>query len=468
MHPNYCTPFLQPGRLLYIKSPDGDFGWGVLMQFVKRVSKKVYGEQMGFFPVGTNLVSANKPNIFGLTSSLSLPRERQATPLDKDVSTLLLDVMVYCSAESKGSAESSSARGTGAKPVSAGGKGEMKVITCTLSSVEKMSLARLFLPKDLRGPEERKVVHKMVQETRKRCKGEFPILSPVEHLKIKDNKFLQLLEVGVEQFCPEALRPLATFLTPGPLEERLKDHPLHNSPELEQTFNAYAHKMELKAQVRKARRQLSEAESVVQLEELKARKRVLRRLGYTTSSDVIELKGRVSCEISAGDEILLTEMMFNGVFNELSVEHTVGLLSCFVCDEVRAPVRASKDGQAKRALPAELEDAVRLLKETASRIAKVSQESKLQIDEEEYLASFRTDLVEVVLAWCGGAPFSSICKMTDIFEGSIIRNFRRLDELLCQMSSTAKAIGNGPLENKFTAGIAKIKRDIVFAASLYL
>ncbi|KAG5455596.1 MAG: P-loop containing nucleoside triphosphate hydrolase protein, partial [Olpidium bornovanus] len=36
MHPNYCTPFLQPGRLLYIKSPDGDFGWGVLMQFVKR------------------------------------------------------------------------------------------------------------------------------------------------------------------------------------------------------------------------------------------------------------------------------------------------------------------------------------------------------------------------------------------------------------------------------------------------
>ena len=33
------------------------------------------------------------------------------------------------------------------------------------------------------------------------------------------------------------------------------------------------------------------------MDELKCRKRVLRRLGYATSSDVIEMKGRVACEI---------------------------------------------------------------------------------------------------------------------------------------------------------------------------
>jgi len=58
--------------------------------------------------------------------------------------------------------------------------------------------------------------------------------------------------------------------------------------------------------------------------------------------------------------------------------------------------------------------------------------------------------------------------MTDIFEGSIIRAIRRLEELLRQMCSAAKAIGNTELESKFTAGIALIKRDIIFAASLYL
>lgn len=29
----------------------------------------------------------------------------------------------------------------------------------------------------------------------------------------------------------------------------------------------------------------------------------------------------------------MTELIFNGVFNDLSVPQTVALLSCFVCDE---------------------------------------------------------------------------------------------------------------------------------------
>ena len=43
--------------------------------------------------------------------------------------------------------------------------------------------------------------------------------------------------------------------------------------------------------------------------------------------------------------------------------------------------------------------------------------------------------------------------MTDVFEGSIIRCMRRLEELLRQMTMAAKAIGNTNLENKFAEGI---------------
>jgi len=35
-----------------------------------------------------------------------------------------------------------------------------------------------------------------------------------------------------------------------------------------------------------------------------------------------------------------------------------------------------------------------------------------------------------------------ICKICDVYEGSIIRCMRRLDELLKQMSKAAKVIGN--------------------------
>jgi len=37
--------------------------------------------------------------------------------------------------------------------------------------------------------------------------------------------------------------------------------------------------------------------------------------------------------LCSGDELLLTELMFNGAFNDLSVEQAVALLSCFVFQE---------------------------------------------------------------------------------------------------------------------------------------
>ena len=37
--------------------------------------------------------------------------------------------------------------------------------------------------------------------------------------------------------------------------------------------------------------------------------------------------------VCSGDELLLTEMIFNGVFNDLTVQQCVALLSCFVFEE---------------------------------------------------------------------------------------------------------------------------------------
>ena len=56
--------------------------------------------------------------------------------------------------------------------------------------------------------------------------------------------------------------------------------------------------------------------------------------------------------------------------------------------------------------------------ETAKRIARVSKEAKLEIDEETYVESFRPHMMDIVYEWCNGCPFSKICKMTDIFEGN--------------------------------------------------
>jgi len=62
-------------------------------------------------------------------------------------------------------------------------------------------------------------------------------------------------------------------------------------------------------------------------------KRVLRRLGHLDSNDIVTHKGNVACEISAGDEIVITELVFSGLFGKLNEKEVCALLSMFVCDE---------------------------------------------------------------------------------------------------------------------------------------
>ena len=53
-------------------------------------------------------------------------------------------------------------------------------------------------------------------------------------------------------------------------------------------------------------------------------------------------------------------------------------------------------------------------------------------------------------------------------QGSIVRTVRRCEELLRQLIDAAKVIGEHDLAEQFGLCVESIKRDIVFAASLYL
>jgi len=195
------------------------------------------------------------------------------------------------------------------------------------------------------------------------------------------------------------------------------------------------------------------------MDELKCRKRVLRRLKFTDEADVVQMKARVACEISTGDELVLSELMFNRFFNELTPEQCAACLSCFVFEE------KTKESPP---MPEQLLQPFLQIQAEAKTIARISQESKLNVNEQEYLQTFKKELMPVVYEWCKGSSFSDICKMTDVYEGSLIRIFRRLEELLRQMGQGAKVMGNEELEEKFQIALTKVKRDVVAAGSLYL
>lgn len=82
----------------------------------------------------------------------------------------------------------------------------------------------------------------------------------------------------------------------------------------------------------------------------------------------MELKGRVASEISSADELTLTELMFNGVLKDVTVEEMVSLLSCFVWQEKLQ--NATKPREELELLFAQLQD-------TARKVAKVQLECKV-------------------------------------------------------------------------------------------
>ena len=175
-------------------------------------------------------------------------------------------------------------------------------------------------------------------------------------------------------------------------------NPLHNSPRLPDLYNRYAEKVELSDKIKAVKKQITAALSIMQLDELKCRKRVLRRFGFINDAEVVQLKARVACEISTGDELLLSELLFDRFFNELTPEMCAAVLSCFIFEEKsEAP-----------ALKEELARPFREIQAKARQIAKVSQESKLPLVEDEYVATFKYQLMEVVYAWAHGKSFAEI------------------------------------------------------------
>ncbi|KAJ3107729.1 ATP-dependent RNA helicase mtr4 [Phlyctochytrium planicorne] len=427
-HEAYCLPFLQAGRVVRIKmaaSPpkikvkdnkadDGDeeeenppeilnFGLGVIVNFQKRI-----------------------PQLKGkdLSEAVEAPK-------------YIADVLLHCAPGTDPNTKEP-------KPCPDGEVGEMIIVPCALSTFDGMSSIRVFTPKELKTAESRNQLRKTIKEVEKRFPDGVPMLDPFEDMNITDPGFKKIV---------------AKIET---LEKKLQENPLVKSPELPALYEKYASKVLIMKKLRSLKKKVKDTESIIQLDDLKCRRRVLRRLGFISQSDVIEVKGRVACEVSVGDELVLTEMIFNGMFADLSVDQCVALLSCFCCSE-----RSDKNvGQCLKT--DELLKPYERLKETLKYIAKVSIECKLPLDEAEYIAGFRPEMMEVVFQWCKGAKFSAICKLTEIFEGSIIRVFRMLEELLRQMVAASKSIGNTELEAKFSEGIVKIKRDIVFANSLYL
>ncbi|CAK9303687.1 unnamed protein product [Gordionus sp. m RMFG-2023] len=191
------------------------------------------------------------------------------------------------------------------------------------------------------------------------------------------------------------------------------------------------------------------------LPEYEQRIAVLKKLEYIDENHVALMKGRVACCITNA-ELIITELLFWNYFENLSPEIIVGILSCLVCQEkhIETPARTPE-------LVKHQQDFLNI----ARKIADVEMQCK--IDSEKYLESFNFSMMEVVYHWALGKSFKEVATLTTAQEGAIVRCIQRLEEICHNVRNAARIIGETNLYKKMEEASFKIKRDIVFAASLY-
>jgi ATP-dependent RNA helicase DOB1 len=100
------------------------------------------------------------------------------------------------------------------------------------------------------------------------------------------------------------------------------------------------------------------------------------------------------------------------------VEQCVAVLSCLTYDEVN-----KKDGN-DDGLKSFLQNPFLKLQEAARTVARAQIACKIEVDEDQFVDKYNPGMMEAVFAWCKGAKFADVQKLTSTYEGTTIRTLR--------------------------------------------
>jgi antiviral helicase SKI2 len=267
------------------------------------------------------------------------------------------------------------------------------------------------------------------------------VFDPIKNLKIKDMDFVEM-----NQQLKDVRAIIATS-------------PCHDCDLRSEHLAKQEHSTKLREQVAALEFLLSD-QNLLMIPEYESRVRVLKHLGFVNQDGIVQVKGRVARELNNCDELIATELIFQNVLTDMPSDEIVALLSCFVFQE-------KSDNEP--AIPDALKATQKILIDLATKLGELQVDLGVPITPQEFVTeNVNPGLMECVYEWSHGRPFHEIVRLTDVQEGSIVRTIVRLDETLRDFRSAAKLIGNVDLATKMEEASLLIKRDIVFASSLYI
>ena len=175
--------------------------------------------------------------------------------------------------------------------------------------------------------------------------------------------------------------------------------------------------------------------------EFRRKQALLERLGYMKDGKLLP-RGEIARELHT-QELLVTELIFSGVFHEFTEDQIAALAVCIDYEPRRGEFPA-------KSVPFDVD-----------RIREIA--AQVEIVEESYVGTsavrFFTGLAPLAYRWSQGAEFADMLRGSAYAEGDVVSAFRRSIDLLRQVRAACKA--DAALADKISDVMRRIDRDVV-------
>lgn len=238
--------------------------------------------------------------------------------------------------------------------------------------------------------------------------------------------------------------------------------------ELPDVFERLSRSTKLESKLQKLRDATSD-ETLQLMPEYRQRALALRHLGYIDDTTVL-LKGRAACEVNTCESIILTELVFEQILQKLNAVDLAAVLSALVFTERIEEGEAPSIEELQQEAP-EAVAACQQMNITLRSVGDILSEHGVGTSGIDYVRdNVRFGFVKGVRDWASGKTFVQVCAVYNgiVPEGSIVRTIVRLCELLRELRNVARVIGDPELQKKAQEAVDLCKRDVIFAASLYV
>ncbi|KAL4466349.1 hypothetical protein ABPG72_001027 [Tetrahymena utriculariae] len=214
-------------------------------------------------------------------------------------------------------------------------------------------------------------------------------------------------------------------------------------------------------------------DDLAQHKNFQARLNLLKGLNYIDEDNLPQLKARLAKEI---ENLYVSELIIQGIFDELNEAEIAAILIGFVtqCKKKEGEQEYNPtDDQEEHGFNYS-QNFLEAYEKTMNILNKIVQK---EVDNEILIVSeikeaiaeiFSPELMKVAYEWVQGKDFLHVTQLTLVQEGTIIRSMLRLDNLMKNIKNSAQYIGNNSLSLKIESCQEKMRRDIIFAQSLYL